>query len=429
MSGAGPGGESVLATTVPDEDIGASTQAAYAWQHHCTTLDCMGMLTDPSIVAVVCECHEDYLILREKHTELVSCKTLNPGATPQNLNQFCKDGGIGHLYSRWLLETANKTRLMTNAGLRPGERQAGELAALADRVNSPTDLAVGDLELRDALASSLVWAAARKNLDRVPKKMPDGVEKDDFLEKVTLFICSLRIKYALPAADHIEAVHIANCRGAISTVSGDDEKTERCYKAVFEAVVAANTAKRTDYLAWATGQSDQSDRGLARTLIAAPRISKQDVFARIDRACRETRDGTPVSAVSRLQAKLVAGGIGDTRISSATRLRDAWKSQWARMRSGLPGDAAVRDALETLVLEIAGDAEAKCASEAEHYGDDMYELLRGTLPEEYAAPDGYGVLGRKELMGVAMDLSSACHVWFSPRFNVDDVLRAAAEAE
>ena len=72
---------------------------------------------------------------------------------------------------------------------------------------------------------------------------------------------------------------------------------------------------------------------------------------------------------------------------------------------------------------------SKCASEAEHYGDDMYELLRGTLPEEYAAPDGYGVLGRKELMGVAMDLSSACHVWFSPRFNVDDVLRAAAEAE
>ncbi len=59
----------------PPEDSGAQTQSRFRFQHECTARSCVGMLVLDRVASVVCEEHEDFVVIyADGAVELVSVK-------------------------------------------------------------------------------------------------------------------------------------------------------------------------------------------------------------------------------------------------------------------------------------------------------------------------------------------------------------------
>ena len=119
-----------LADTPPSDDTGARTQSAFRFQHECTARLCAPLLVSERVMAVVCEEHEDCIVFFENvPPQLVSIKHRDGSRGPWTFNALLAEGGIGHLYERWL-GTGKQADclLMTNASLRSGDGEAREFA-------------------------------------------------------------------------------------------------------------------------------------------------------------------------------------------------------------------------------------------------------------------------------------------------------------
>lgn len=114
----------------PREDVGAATQSRYRYQWECTAATCIAMLVEEDIIGVTCEWHEDYVIsYRQRRLELVSVKHRQPDGGPWSLADLCNAGGLAHLFDRWQSADDRTTcRISTNGGLKPGSREARQLA-------------------------------------------------------------------------------------------------------------------------------------------------------------------------------------------------------------------------------------------------------------------------------------------------------------
>lgn len=82
---------------------------------------------------ILCEYHEDWVALRNGNAELVSAK--HPGrafGAYTTLNSLADDGGVGHLFNRWLALAEKPTcRLVTTAGASGHAQKLIELAEAA----------------------------------------------------------------------------------------------------------------------------------------------------------------------------------------------------------------------------------------------------------------------------------------------------------
>jgi len=132
----------VLTTAAPD-DAGARTADLFDWQAAVAAADVLTLaladLTDrndgrsPPLRRVVCEHHEDWLVLEDSTVELVSAKhrELSSGAWT-TLRQLATDGGLAHLFMRWRgLGKGCRCRMVTNAGLAAGKPRALQRACSA----------------------------------------------------------------------------------------------------------------------------------------------------------------------------------------------------------------------------------------------------------------------------------------------------------
>lgn len=426
---AASGTDPTALAVAPEEDSGAATQDRYRWQHHCTAADALMMLKDPDIRGVVCEIHEDYVVIRHKGQELVSCKQREQSQGPWSLNELCLDGGVAHLFSRWASLPGVTCRLMTNAGLRPGPCGPDAVAAACADPDS-TDFE----KCRDALARSILWARQRKSFSEIPlipgpKLRADAISiPDGFVEKVSAFMSVLSVKSELPGRTHINEYHVNAVAFPVLEASGyDGVHASSCYSNILEVVRSRNMASALtgEYATWLTGPN-VGPRGQLAALVQARTITVDDVRSAIPKK----QPGNllrpfPAKGHERLRAKLLAGGVRATRINGATRLREAWLATWAEMRTGLPGDEAERYDVETRVLDIAGDVEAQVAGTGEKWGDKMYENLRARFNQGAVVTGSTLNLSTAHLMGVAMDLTAACLLWFSEPFDVDAAINAS----
>ncbi|SCL43023.1 hypothetical protein GA0070615_6183 [Micromonospora aurantiaca] len=84
------------------------------------------MPTDTSIVKIICEWHEDFIIVRNQppFLELVSVKH-HDRLVYTTMKSLCDEGGIAHLFDRWLGYTS-----------RPAVRLASNTPSAAGRVNT-----------------------------------------------------------------------------------------------------------------------------------------------------------------------------------------------------------------------------------------------------------------------------------------------------
>lgn len=110
---------------LPAEDAGAQTLANYFYQTEVIASFCVSMPSDSSITKIICEWHEDFIIVRDRPPffELVSVKH-HDRAAYTTMKQLCDEGGLAHLFDRWLgFTTGPTTRLCSNTRLggRPGE--------------------------------------------------------------------------------------------------------------------------------------------------------------------------------------------------------------------------------------------------------------------------------------------------------------------
>jgi hypothetical protein len=422
-----------LLDVIPDEDSGAQTQDRYRWQHHCTVVDCIQMLNDSEIEKIICEVHEDYIIVRRTHIELVSCKHREPSRGPWSLSDLCLNGGIAHLFSRWAAAKDPIARLITNAALKPGLMEAGEIVSACARVAESGSFEAKDLEAREALARALLSARRQKKYHEIPEtEKPTGRRSQwppvepGFLERVGTFMQALRVKFDAPARKYIEAVQQIATHDALAALGHPSEAHPKCYHAALSLVASRNMADELpgNYLAWITGNTDDGPRGSQRALIQARTIERRDVETALRQAYRiDEKIAHDPFKVQRLQAKLIAGQVGGTRISSALRHRDLWLEKATSLRTGAPNESSARQLLEVKVLDIAGDVETALYGAEERWGNDMYEGLRSQLVEQHEALSKILPLTSDDLLGLAMDLASRCYVWFSPPFDVDAAIR------
>jgi hypothetical protein len=146
----GPGEQAATAAEVvvavaPADDAGASTADRYDWQAAMAAADGLALYLDAlgdgelradSDGRIVCEHHEDWVVVRGGDAELVSAKHREPSyGVFTTLGQLAGDGGLAHLFGRWhALEEKPACRLVTTAGLAPGAAQGLERTAADLRV-------------------------------------------------------------------------------------------------------------------------------------------------------------------------------------------------------------------------------------------------------------------------------------------------------
>ena len=380
---------------------------------------------------IVCEMHEDYLVDRGGDArELVSCKSreLTRGAWP--LTELCYKGGLAHLFSRGRELGVVRLRLVTNAALKPGPYEAAAVIAACRAV---ADGAGFDGEVAKC-GAPLAWPlpGARRNgrcppipMTPTPPGGPGPPLPGDFADQVEQFMRALRVCDGLPSRPHIRGHHIEEVmRPALVALGHDPSGADECYDAVVSLIASRNVSGSLtgQYANWLTQPGVGTARGTLAALVQARTIGRDDVLAALGRPPDAPRRQPRASERDRLRVKLIAGGVGETRINSAFRVRERWLAHWARIRNDLPGDSRDRGHLEDYVLEVAGDVEAEVATEGSDWGDKMYEALRSRLNASADSQASSIAPTGDLLFGLALNLAAECEIWFSKPFDVDAIL-------
>ena len=418
---------------VPEGDEGSETQDRYAWQHHCTAVDCIEMLTTGRAQRVVVEMQEDYVVEHGDATkELVSCKHRDEDQGPFDLGTLCTKGGLAHLFGRFHRFPQAQLRLMTNASLKPG---ADEAQAVWDACMKAADGASFEqpelASCRDALARGLLAARHGRVFDGIPETPRPGrggrranLEiPADFLPHVERFMRVLLVRSGLPQRNFIETVHASDVmRPCLESVGLSVETARPCYIRLVEMIHLRNksTSLTAAYPDWLTNRLHGTAAGAQAALVEARSIWPADVMGllRLHAGSRTARSGH--SAADRLKAKLVAGQIGPNRRELALKARSDFHLYWGSIRSDLPGDAAMLSDLERTVMRLAGEIESEIGEDA-FVGGRMFAELEQRLQGGLVSQDGLA-LPAWEALGLAMDLAGRCGIWFSAEFDVEQAL-------
>ena len=115
----------------PEDDAGAQTADRYEWQAAMAAADALSLYRDTSKTAgrpsdydagIICEHHEDWVVVVAGEAELVSGKHRDPSvAVFTTITQLLGDGGLAHLFGRWhAMGELPHCRLVTTAGLGRG---------------------------------------------------------------------------------------------------------------------------------------------------------------------------------------------------------------------------------------------------------------------------------------------------------------------
>lgn len=367
--------DDVLANT-PEDDAGSETLARYDFQVSLTAMACIGMLLDDSVIEIICEWEEDYIVRRTDQSELVSVKHREPSQGAWTLATLIESGGLKHLFDRWKrVGKAAKCRLQTNGGLKAGPKEA----------------------------SAVVEAAVGERTDEVAKLISGKIGADSD-EEAAEFLRSLTIEAELPKRDDLRAKVVSAVLPRHTAELGweSDEVTDR-----FEAIRAVVAVAATSDL-----RAERRDLrlGLDDATAEARALAKKTVTrAKIASACAGLG-----RSPSRLTQKLERGGLGPTDVERCQRLRSRWLAEENRWDSGLPGPSPFAEARD-VVQDLAVVAEAEARDPDERYAAPMRSRLAELL-------EGAGVMldGRPAdvdlLLGAAYDETDRCRIWWSDRF-------------
>ena len=387
----------------PPEDVGAKTHARYRYQWEIGARTCIAMLTQPELAGILCEWHEDHVVLFKGGTaELVSVKHREPSEGPWTLRGLCLEGGVAHLYRRWLaLGRAPGCRVFTNGGLNTSEGEARSFAE-ACHSRSPDEV--------------------RGFVGRIQSHL--GAEDAD---DVVAFCLILSIEAARPGRAHIKASNIQDLMmPALAALGIPTAYPHKPYEACVSLVERASRDQEQKVTLGSIADVDRLDGNVALgELLQSRTVTPSQVRAAVLNAV--TAGGIPLApqqpipTTSVLVRKLSRGGVGPTAIRSAQRERALWAELEARFRGDLPGaDSEVED-LRTRVLDGVAAAEEEILSQ-EHraaYGPELLAMVRQRLTVEGLTRPPMFPLEDVHLLGLAFQLTDECQVWWSEEFDVE----------
>lgn len=431
----------VVAVPAPD-DAGASTADRYDWQAAMAAADGLSLYRalldhgddsqDQNDYRIICEYHEDWIVIQGDGAELVSAKHRDPSSGAYTTaKQLASDGGLAHLFVRWnALEEKPTCRLVTTAGLAPGQPQGLERAAVAFRqqiqVNRPIIIADHDLPI------SALCGALQVHRQNLPEPWRSESPESLNLQKqhAARFLAALRIQHGEVRRSHIGYAAPSMYAKPVLEKLELDAPCDAIWEAVlnlFRVRMRAAGTLPTGALPVlmtyrADGSSSQTD-ALERFL-AVRTVTMSDIEVAIRMAASMPAGYCPLPPVkraSRMALKMARGGCFDNSIERAEQLRLDHQTYWSNRSGGDPAARAERERLRRTLLRISDNATVAAQSQRAVWGQDLWQELQKKVAslDSQEIPQG---MDTELLLGGIGDLANRCQIWFSDAFDIDALI-------
>ncbi|WP_319054233.1 hypothetical protein [Streptomyces europaeiscabiei] len=434
-----------LVVTEPQpDDSGASTLDRYDWQAamaaadglklYLTSLGAAKRLTADENCRILCEYHEDWVVLQGANAELVSGKHREPWVGPfTTINQLADEGGLAHLFLRWhALKKKPTCRLATTNGLASGEPQKLEAAIEGLRA-----LRLAGLEVKipnDHLHSvSKLHQAIRKYGSKyLPKTWAaqGGQEaalcEEEQRSETANFLSMLTIQVEGIGRRHVSFAAPSMYVKPVLEHLGFDVSPESVWNAVlgvFRTRMRAAGPKPDGalppVLAFVDGSGPpgalEKERSLAPRLVTMQDIDLTIITAVANPSAYESL--TSPIRLSRAAIKMQKGGCSDNSIERGEQLRQDFRKYWSARMSGDPTALADRERLRRLLLRISDQADTPAVRATDNWGPAFWERIQSIIEDLDSGKLPIG-MDSDLLLGGISELANACQVWFSDRFDV-----------
>ncbi|MEU5992809.1 hypothetical protein ABZ806_27900 [Spirillospora sp. NPDC047418] len=440
----------LIMTTLPPDDAGARTADLYDWQASMAAADGLEFyrtaltagedLSDAGARRLLCEYHEDWVAILGDDAELVSAKHKEPSfGAYTTINQLRGDGGLGHLFSRWLaLGEKPACRLVTTAGLAAGPPQELGKAVLILRNQrldgKPLVVAGAPGEAVSQFARTLL-----SNTDSLPAhwKMTGGGRNAgptaQQREQVARFLSILTLQCGRPSRVHIAyAAPGMYAKPVLAQLGYPDTPPEAVWEAVLGIVRsrmrAAGPRPEGGLEPVLAHTSTVSALGTALDSDFADRIvTLGDIDVAVRTAVALPGGFMPLPTLirtSRLAVKMAAGHCGDNSIERAEQLKLDFRNYWRARASGDPAAGMERERLMRALHRLSDQAAAATESHDRPWGADFWVEVQ-TQIEALLASEGRDDLDLDLLLGGICELASRCKVWFSKGFDVQAAIAQA----
>lgn len=406
------------ATPAPD-DAGAQTADRYEWQAMVATADALsmyfkalgddGVLNPTADVSLICEHHEDWALVEGTDAEIVSGKHREPSRGPfSTYRQLLDDGGILHLYQRWVaLGRGQSCRLATSGGLANDAAKVPGACARLRQNPSENDPEV--LEVLSAIARVLTELDSTASVSEVD---------------VRAFLAALSIQDGLARRDHLPEMAGRSYGLPVAERLGHPEAAEAVWEAALSLVRARMRAAGPSVGgALPTVLGTPHDDALApRTLL----LTDIDVAIRVGLAHVGGYAPLPrVVKANRMAIKMARGGCNDNSIERADELRLQYRRYIRALRSN-PSTRDRHGLVNNMLLRVLDEATRAVHDDAAEWGDALW----GELDRRFRAMQGTGGahgLSADLLLGGAAELADRCKAWFTDRFDAQAELNRLKE--
>jgi hypothetical protein len=394
-----------------------------------------GRLRDGEDARIVCERHEDWAVVSGADAELVSAKHREPSkGVFSTLNQLADAGGLAHLFGRWhVLGELPSCRLVTTAGLAPGQAQSLEKAAvfLRDmRLAGQFLMASSEHEQVILDFARALWQHPDLLPDSWPPSGPGGARSlgSDQLAQVSRFLSMLTIEHGQPSRRHVGyAAPGMYCDPVLNSLGLQGLSPIPAWEAVLGLfrvrmrargpVLRGELPAVLSYRPGTAVPAGTDERDLAARIVTVADI---DVALRAAFANPSGyRPLAPITRLTRIAVKMAVGGCADNSIERAEQLRLDYQRYWRARISGDPAARAAQERLRRSLLRISDQATGDVIATAEgSWGAVMWRELQARAAREPAGswPDD---LDADLRLGGICDLANRCQVWFSVSFDVE----------
>lgn len=420
----------VLEVSDAPEDDGAEAQANFRFQCEVIARWCYSLFEANGPLAVVCEHHEDFVVVfADGSMDLASVKHRGRNRGTWSVADLCDDGGLTHLFDRWLAVSASGRTVrvlhVSNAGLTQGPSQSAELSQLCDsRHRDPLKL----LTWAKKLTRQFLLVSQHKRAPSIPERKaparPEQLEDDDALvAAVSRFITMLTF-VAVPHREDIAASTIVDKLLPLHQSKGwgtyEGHKYHEGIVTLVEKTARSFGKRRLDLAQQLVGMAmwpvgvEREERLAARLLDL--RILETVSISGVEIPLFPPGEAPlPAPGGARLHRKMRAGQLSASAHHLAERWRSAWYTTHRSRLPDLPGDAAVVFQIETEVLEQVLDAQDDIAqSGAAPYGPAFFRYLRDNIRVGAFRDPPPIRMNDQHALGVAFELSEQCNFDFLP---------------
>lgn len=415
-----PTPEEILRVTPPPDDAGAETADRYEWQAMMATADILaiyfeslsdsGVPNDGAHFTVLCEHHEDWSVVCEGRTEIVSGKHREASTGPiSTYRQVLNEGGVLHLFRRWrALQQTPACRLVTTSGL---AGDGARTARACDQLRADPNAEGGDVAaVVESLKSTIVSILSTSGVTVSPE--PDDV--------IRAFLASLRFQCAEPRRDQVP-----------------DMAAERYGKPVAERLAHPDGGLAVWHAVLALVRPRMRDAGPSiggalpvvlgvehDDALASRTLTLDDVDTAIRFALNNIAGYVPLPRVikaNRMAMKMAQGGCSDNAVERADELRLQYRQYWRARRSS-PNTSDQRRQVDNTLQRIVDEATDVVRTDTASWGAQLWRELCQRFQALEGQPEAIG-LNADLLLGGVSELSNNCRAWYTDRFDAQEMLR------